>query len=278
MAGQVQVIVCDNDLALSPLDDPRVRVVSFTGSAAVGWQVKARAIRQKVTLELGGNAPVILHDDADVDKAIPSIAAGIFGNAGQSCISIQRVLIQRSIYDRTRDALVSYTQQNIRCGDPARDDVVVGPMITAAARDRTLEQITGAVQSGARVLSGGKLQGVCLEPTLLENVAADHPLCRDEAFAPVAVLMPYDDFSQAMALANDTEYGLQAGVFTRDIGRILQSFHTLDFGGVLVNQTPTFRIDNLPYGGIKNSGIGREGPRWAMEDMTETKTLVIRQV
>lgn len=275
--GQVQIVVCDNDLALSPLDDPRVRVVSFTGSAAVGWKVKERAIKQKITLELGGNAPVILHDDADIEKAIPMIAAGAFGNAGQSCISIQRVLIHASIYDQTRDALVAYTRQNIRCGDPARTDVTVGPMITTAARDRTIEQIAHAKSEGARVLCGGGVQGPCLEPTLLESVHATNPLCRDEAFAPVAVLMPYDDFAQAITLANDTDYGLQAGVFTRDIGRILQSFHALDFGGVTINQTPTFRIDNLPYGGIKNSGLGREGPRYAMEDFTETKTLVVRQ-
>lgn len=276
LPGHVQVVICDNELALEPLDDPRIKVVSFTGSAAVGWKVKSKAVYQKATLELGGNAPVILHEDADISQIIPMLVSGIFANAGQSCISIQRVLIHRPIYDKTRNALVEYTLEHVRCGDPNRRDVIVGPMISPQACQKVLQQIQQALHQGARLLCGGKTQGPCLEPTLLEQVPSDHPLCVDEAFAPVAVLMPYDNWDQALQLANQTNYGLQAGIFTRDIKRITQAFEQLEYGGVLVNQTPTFRIDNLPYGGIKNSGLGREGPRWAMLDMTEIKTLILR--
>ncbi|GIW77153.1 MAG: aldehyde dehydrogenase [Phycisphaerae bacterium] len=274
--GHVQVIVCDNELATQPLEDPRVKVVSFTGSATVGWKIKAQAVHQRVTLELGGNAPVILHDDIDIPRIIPMLASGIFANAGQSCISIQRVLIHRPIYDKTRDLLVQHTLAQVRFGDPTRRDVIVGPMISAEARDRIEQQIRQAIDQGARVLCGGKTQGPCLEPTLLEHVPPDHPLCVDEAFAPLAVLVPYDTWEQALQLANQTDYGLQAGIFTHDLQRITQAFERLEYGGILVNQIPTFRIDHLPYGGVKNSGIGREGPRWAMLDMTEIKTLILR--
>jgi len=276
--GQVNVITVPNDLATRPIDDPRVKVVSFTGSAPIGWAIKQKALKQKVTLELGGNAAVIVHEDAIVEEAVPMIAAGIFANAGQSCISVQRVIVHRSIYDRFKSALVTYTKEKIHAGDPARRDVLVGPMITAEARDKVIALIDSAQAKGARLLTGGKIDGPCVEPTLLENAPADHDICREEAFAPLAVLSAYDSFDDALKQANDSPYGLQAGVFTHDIGRIMKAFHTLDVGSVLINQTPTYRIDNLPYGGTKDSGFGREGPRWAMEDMTELKTLVIRQV
>jgi len=173
---------------------------------------------------------------------------------------------------------VTYTKEKIHAGDPARRDVLVGPMITTEARDKVVALIDSARSKGAKLLTGGKTDGPCVEPTLLENASADHDICREEAFAPLAVLSAYDSFDDALKQANDSPYGLQAGVFTRDIGRIMKAFHTLDVGSVLINQTPTYRIDNLPYGGTKDSGFGREGPRWAMEDMTELKTLVIRQV
>ncbi len=275
--GQVNVITCPNDLAMKPIDDPRVAVVTFTGSAAIGWQIKKQAYKQKVTLELGGNAPVVIHADADIDKAVPLIATGAFAYAGQSCISVQRILIHRSIYDQVRDKLVVHTKQTIKAGDPKRRDVIVGPMISSEAKQKTLDLIDSAKSKGAIVLCGGVAEGNCIEPTLLENVPADHPACRDEAFAPIAVLTAYDDYADALRIANDSPYGLQAGVFTQDIGRIMQAFDTLDVGGVLINQVPTFRIDNLPYGGVKDSGVGREGPRYAMEEMTELKTLVIKQ-
>ncbi len=276
--GQVNVVVVPNELAARPIDDERVKVVSFTGSAKVGWSIKQKAVKQKVTLELGGNAAVIVHEDANLADAVPAIAAGVFGNAGQSCISVQRVLVHRSIYGPFKSALVAYTKEKIRAGDPRQRDVLVGPMITAEARDKVVSLIDSARSLGATILTGGGgASGPCVEPTLLENVPADHPICREEAFAPLAVLSAYDSFDDALRQANDSPYGLQAGIYTRDIGRIMKAFHTLEVGSVLVNQTPTYRIDNLPYGGVKDSGFGREGPRWAMEDMTELRTLVIKQ-
>lgn len=274
--GQVNVLHCDNDATQRLPDDPRIKVISFTGSVPVGWQLKQRAIKQKVTLELGGNAAVIVHDDADIAAVVPPVASGAFGYAGQSCISVQRVYVQRKQYDAFRDALVDYSTTKIITGDPSRRDVLNGPMIDRPTLDRAVANVASAVAAGGTLLCGGRADGPCLMPTLLENVPTDHPLVAEEAFAPIAVLAAYDDFDDALAAVNASRYGLQAGVFTRDIGRITRAYETLDVGGVLVNQTPTARLDHLPYGGVKDSGRGREGVRYAIEDMTEVRTLVIR--
>lgn len=276
-ANQVQVIILPNALAADALRDERVKVVSFTGSAEIGWKLREQAGRRRVTLELGGNAAAIVHDDADIDAAVPMLATGAFAYAGQSCISVQRILAHRAIHDRLREALVAHTQEKILVGDPSRRDVRVGPMISPDAQARVLAMIESARAQGATVLTGGGADGPCVTPTLLENVPVDHPLCTEEAFAPLAVLAPYDSFDEALALANRSRYGLQTGVFTRDIGRILHAFHALEVGSVLINQVPTYRIDNLLYGGAKDSGAGREGVRWAIEEMTELRTLVIKR-
>ncbi len=275
--GQVNVVTAPNELAARPVADDRVKVVSFTGSAPIGWQIKQQANKKKVILELGGNAAVIVHDDADLETAVPMIAAGAFGYAGQTCISVQRIIVSKHIYKSFRDKLVAYVNDKIKTGDPMSREVLVGPMITAEAQDRVLAQLTSAEKHGATILTGGEKNGRCITPALLENVPATHPFICEEAFAPIAVLIPADDFDSALRFANDSKFGLQTGVFTRDIGRIMQAFHTLETGSVLINQTPTFRIDNIPYGGVRDSGFGREGARWAIEDMTELRTLVIRQ-
>lgn len=276
IAGSVQMILCDNALATHPTLDPRVRVVSFTGSAPVGWSIAEKAIGKKVILELGGNAAVVVHDDADLESAVPMIATGAFAYAGQSCISVQRVLVQKSIYDDFKARLISYTREKIRCGDPTNRDVIIGPMIDHIAQERVMKMIGDAVSSGATILTGGQSDGPCVSATLLENVPASHALCQEEAFAPLAVLIPYETFDEALQIVNDSKYGLQAGVFTRDTKLAQRAFEQLEVGGVLINQVPTFRADHLPYGGVKQSGLGREGPRWTIEEYTELRTLVTK--
>lgn len=275
-AGQVNVVTCANDDAGAPLEDERVKMVSFTGSAAVGWKIKALSGRRRVALELGGNAAAIVHDDADLETAIPALATGSFAYAGQSCISTQRLLVHARIFDAFCSRFVAHVSAHIRAGDPRDPAVTVGPMINAAARTRVLAWIDEARAAGARLLHGGQVIGACLEPTILAVPNQNSTLCREEAFAPVVTLQRYETFDEAIALANASRYGLQAGVFTRDIGRIAQAFDRLEVGGVLINQAPTFRTDNQPYGGVKDSGFGREGVRSAMEEMTELKTLVVR--
>ncbi len=277
IAGQVNVVTCPNELASQPVTDPRVKVISFTGSVPIGWQIKQLANQKKVTLELGGNAAVVVHDDADLDVAIPAIANGSFGYAGQTCISVQRIIVQKRIYADFRDRLVAYVKAKIKTGDPRSRDVLNGPMITREAKERVIAQIANAGKHGATILCGGEADGPCVEPTLLENVPASHPFVAEEAFAPIAVLIPYETFEEAVMIVNDSRFGLQAGVYTRDLAQTFAAFHGIEAGAVLINQTPTFRIDNIPYGGVKDSGFGREGARWAMDDMTELRTLVIKQ-
>jgi acyl-CoA reductase-like NAD-dependent aldehyde dehydrogenase len=219
---------------------------------------------------------VIVHADADIDAAIPLIATGAFAYAGQSCISVQRILVQRSIYDAFRDRLVAHVREKVRTGDPRDRNVINGPMIEPGAQQRVLKMIDNAVAAGARLLCGGRAAGPCIEPAILENVPASHDLVAEEAFAPVAVLIPYDDFADALRLANASRYGLQAGVFTRDAALAERAFAELEVGAVLINQVPTFRLDPLPYGGVKDSGFGREGPRWAIEEMTEVRVRIER--
>ena len=276
--GSVSYLITPNELATKPIDDARIKAVSFTGSAPIGWKIKAQALTKKVTLELGGNAAVVLHHDADIATAIPMIATGAYSNAGQSCISVQRIVVHKSIYNDVRNQLVTHIQTKIKAGDPTLRDTLVGPMIEIGAKDRALANIQSAVALGAKILAGGTSSGNVIAPTLLENAPPTASVCRDEVFAPIAVLIAYDTFEEAIKIVNDSEYGLQAGIFTRDIALIMQAFHHFEVGGVLINQVPTFRIDNLPYGGIKNSGVGREGIKYAIEDMTELRTLVIKNI
>jgi acyl-CoA reductase-like NAD-dependent aldehyde dehydrogenase len=275
-AGQLNVVTCANEHAGIPLEDERVKMVSFTGSSAVGWKIKALCGRKRVALELGGNAAALVHEDANLDVAIPSLAAGSFAYAGQSCISTQRILVHARIHDAFCARFTEHVRTEIRAGDPRDSAVTVGPMINAAARARVLAWIDEACGAGGRVLHGGRVVGTCLEPTVLAVPNQNSTLCREEAFAPVVTVQRYESFDEAIALANASRYGLQAGVFTQDINRIAEAFAQLEVGGVLINQAPTFRTDNQPYGGVKESGFGREGVRSAMEEMTELKTLVVR--
>jgi acyl-CoA reductase-like NAD-dependent aldehyde dehydrogenase len=275
-AGQVNVITCNNEDVPLLLEDPRVKKLSFTGSAAVGWDLKSRAGQRKVTLELGGNAAVIVHSDADLQTAIPAIATGAFGLAGQSCISIQRILVHAPIYTEFRTALVRYIEEHIKTGDPRDPTTVVGPLIDSKALARAEALVADALSAGARLLCGGKRIGPCLTATLMEDVSVKCALASEEAFAPIASLQSYGSFPEAIAIANSTPYGLQAGVFTQDLARTLEAFENLEVGGVLINQVPTWRVEQMPYGGVRSSGFGREGVRYAMEEMTELRSLILR--
>jgi glyceraldehyde-3-phosphate dehydrogenase (NADP+) len=275
--GQVNVVTCPNELAARPLADPRVKMVSFTGSAKVGWDIRNKADRKKVTLELGGNAPAIVEPDADLASAIPILAAAGFGYAGQSCIHTQRIYVHQSIYNTFRERFVKQVQEKIKAGDPHDRAVQVGPLIDRANVDRISSWVKEAVAGRAVLLTGGHASGSIYEPTVLENVKPDAKVLCDEVFGPVVVLQPYATFDEAIELANRGPYGLQAGIFTRDLDKAMAAYERLDFGGVLVNQSPTFRVETMPYGGIKDSGLGREGIRYAMDEMTEPKTLIVKR-
>jgi len=275
--GQVNFVTCTTADSATLLKDDRVKKITFTGSPAVGWKLKEQCGKKHITLELGGNAGVILHEDANLDAAIPAVAAGGFGYAGQSCISVQRVIIHESRYDEVKSRLVAHIREKIKTGDPRDRATVVGPMITPDALKGICEKIDAALDRGAKLVCGGEIHGPCLEATVLEDVQPTMELCAKEAFAPLVTLHRYREFAEALEMANASDFGLQAGVFTQNLPLALQAFDVLDVGGVLINQVPTFRVDNMPYGGIKDSGFGREGLRYAMEEMTELKSLIIKQ-
>jgi glyceraldehyde-3-phosphate dehydrogenase (NADP+) len=273
--GQIQVVPFSHELVPGLLGHPAVKMLTFTGSAAVGWDLKRLAVKQRVTLELGGNAAVIIHSDAAWAGAVSPIAAAAFGYAGQSCISVQRIFIHSAIYDGFRNAFVRHTE-TLRNGDPADPATLNGPMIDADARDRVLGWTREALDRGARSLLPLRHEGNCLWPIILENVPPDARIAAEEAFGPVAVLSRYDDFDAALSEVNASRYGLQAGVFTAAFDLAERAFDALDAGAVLINQVPTFRVENMPYGGVKDSGFGREGVRYAMEEMTEWKSFIVR--
>lgn len=276
--GQIQTLPFGHELVAPLLSDPRVRMLSFTGSAPVGWKLKGEAARLKVALELGGNAAVVVEPDSDWTAAIPRIATGAFGYAGQSCISVQRILVQASIYGDFRDALRAHINEKILSGDPRERSTVVGPMINSAARQKVLAWIEEALHAGASALTEISPSGLSLlPPVLLENVRPGCAALDEEAFAPLAVLQSYSTFDEALQQVNASAYGLQAGVFTSDLRKALRAFEEIEAGGVLVNQVPTFRVENMPYGGVKESGFGREGVRYAMEDMTELRSFIVHR-
>lgn len=268
------VLPCPGPRAEVLATDPRIALLSFTGSAAVGWMLKSRAGRKKVTLELGGNAPAIVHEDADLDLAVGKIAAGGFVNAGQNCISVQRVLLHQPIYEDFCDRFVNAARQLV-VGDPRDPATDVGPMIHAAAAQRADAWVAEALSEGAQALLRGEVRGTLFAPTILSEVTRTMKVCAQEVFAPVVTLSPYAAWDDAIAIANDSEYGLQAGVFTRDLGRALDAWERIEAGGVNINEISTFRVDHMPYGGVKASGLGREGIRYAIEDMTELRQMVI---
>lgn len=256
--------------------DDRLKLLSFTGSPDVGWDLKARCGKKKVVLELGGNAAVIIDADADLDDAVDRTVFGAFYQSGQSCIGVQRILVHDAVYDAFKAKLVAKTSTLI-AGSPHDEKTFVGPMIDVKEAARLENWIEEALGKGAALLCGGKREGAMLEATLLENVDPDTKLNREEAFGPVAFLVRFGTWEEALHICNDSKFGLQAGIFTRDIFKILDAWDDLDVGGVVVNDVPSYRVDNMPYGGVKDSGIGREGVRFAMEDMTEIRNLVIRR-
>jgi glyceraldehyde-3-phosphate dehydrogenase (NADP+) len=256
--------------------DERFKLLSFTGSPDVGWDMKSRAGKKKVVLELGGNAGVIVDHDANLDFAVGRILTGSFAYAGQVCISVQRVYIHRDVFDTVVERLVQ-AAGNVKMGDPGDDATELGPMIDEKAVARIHEWVTSAVSEGATVHSGGEPQGRFYPPTILSGVDRDSFVCSREAFAPIVVLFPFDDWSSGLDQINDSVFGLQAGVFTDKLEHALMAFDTLDVGGVILNDIPTYRIDHMPYGGVKDSGLSREGLRYAIEDMTETRLLVVNR-
>lgn len=273
--GAVNVVSGGAEAVAALLADDRVAMLSFTGSAAVGWQLKAAAGRKHVTLELGGNAANIVHNDADLDYACRRLAAGAFSFAGQSCISVQRVLVQRGVYSAVRDRLAAAAAA-LRIGDPADPATELGPMITPEAAARSAAWIHEALQQGARLVTGGTCDGGFLTPTILENVRPEMDVCREEVFAPLLVLIPYDTPAEALALANASRYGLQAALFTNDLNFVLQAFDKLEVGAIIVNDVSGWRMDPMPYGGVKQSGYGREGIRSSIAEMTELRLVVFR--
>lgn len=256
--------------------DERLKLLSFTGSPEVGWDLKAKAGKKKVVLELGGNAAAVVDRDADLDHAVERIVFGAFYQSGQSCIGVQRILIHDEVYETFREKLVAKTR-NLVAGDPKERDTFIGPMISEKEAKRLKGWIDDAVASGATLLCGGGRNGAMLEATLLEDVPQGCAADREEAFGPLANLACFSDWGEVLERINDSRFGLQAGIFTRDIHQVLDAWDRLEVGGVVVNDVPSYRVDNMPYGGVKDSGLGREGIRFAIEDMTEIRNLVIRR-
>jgi acyl-CoA reductase-like NAD-dependent aldehyde dehydrogenase len=274
--GAFSILPCSNEDAGLLVEDERIALLSFTGGL-IGWDLKARAGRKKVVLELGGNAACIVDADPGVamDALVQRLVTGAYYQSGQSCIGVQRIYVHASRYEAVRDALADAVSQ-LRMGDPREEDVFIGPVIDEAAAERIERWIEEAVAAGATRLAGGKRRGTLVPATLLEGVRHDLALYREEVFGPVALLEAFDDFDDALARVNDSEFGLQAGVFTASLAHALRAWDVLEVGGVVIGDVPSFRVDNMPYGGVKRSGFGREGVRWAIEDMTEPRLLVIR--
>jgi acyl-CoA reductase-like NAD-dependent aldehyde dehydrogenase len=257
------------------VEDERVKLITFTGSAAVGWKLAERAPKKKVNLELGNATPVIVEADADLEDAATRLAANGFSFAGQSCISVQRIYVQSRAYGEFKERFLPKVEA-LNVGDPADEETDVGPLISADDRDRVLAWIDEARAGGAEVLTGGELEGELLRPTVIERPAPDAKVACEEVFGPVVTLQPYETLGEALALANGTRYGLQAGIFTSALTTALRAARELEFGGVTVNEAPTFRADQMPYGGVKDSGNTREGPAWAVRELTEERLVVIQ--
>jgi len=273
--GAFSVLPCPRSGAELFTTDERLKLLSFTGSPEVGWDLKARAGKKPVVLELGGNAAVVIEPDADLEDAVERIVFGAFYQSGQSCIGVQRVLAHESVYSEFRERLVKATSA-LRMGDPKDPETFIGPMISEQEAARLDGWIREAVAAGATLLCGGHREGAMLEATLLEDAPGDQAVVCQEAFGPVAVLSRYADFDAALRAVNDSVFGLQAGIFTRDLYKAQKAWNELEVGGVVIGDVPSWRVDHMPYGGVKDSGLGREGIRFAMEDMTEVRLLVVR--
>ncbi len=272
--GGLNILPCDNTVAEQLVTDPRFKLLSFTGSAAVGWKLKALSGKKKVVLELGGNAGVIVEPDADLELATQRCATGGFAYAGQTCISVQRIFVHHSIADLFTTKLLLQVAR-LKAGDPGESGTIVGPLIDQGAANRVEGWIAEAVSQGARVLLGGKRLGSVVEATVLGNVTPAMKVSCQEIFGPVVTVTPYQEFEEAIEALNQSDYGLQAGVFTQNVDKIFQAFRRLEVGAVLANEIPTFRTEHMPYGGVKDSGLGREGVASTIEEMTEPRLLVL---
>ena len=272
--GSVSVLPMARDMGDRMVEDDRFRVLSFTGSPEVGWDMRSRAGSKHVALELGGNAGLIVDETADVSRAVSRTVRGAFKHAGQLCISVQRAFVHESVWDEFVGGLAEGAAK-LAVGHPLDESVDLGPMVSIEAADRFMEWLDEAVALGGSVVEGGEREGAYVRPTVVEGVPPHARLCAEEAFAPVVVVSPFTRFGDALERCNDSRYGLQAGVFTRDLSRAWAAFENLDVGGVVIDDVPTFRMDNMPYGGSKRSGSGREGIRWAMEHMTELRLMVV---
>ncbi len=275
--GAFSILPCSREGAALFTEDERLKLLSFTGSPLVGWALKAKAGKKKVVLELGGNAACIVDHDTDLSDAIQRIIFGAFYQSGQSCVGVQRILVHQDIYQDFKKRLVE-AAKTLKSGDPSLEDTFIGPMINEKEAIRVEEWINSAVNNGAELLCGGRRQGAILEATLLDNVPKEEDICRQEAFGPVAVLSSFNDFDAAIAEVNNSDFGLQTGIFTRDIYKIHRAWNNLEVGGIIIGDVPSWRSDQMPYGGVKDSGLGREGIRYAIEDMTEPRLLVIRNI
>jgi acyl-CoA reductase-like NAD-dependent aldehyde dehydrogenase len=275
--GVFSILPAHRDGADLFTEDDRLKLLSFTGSPQVGWELKAKAGRKKVVLELGGNAACLVDADQKdrLDHVVERLVFGAFYQSGQSCISVQRILIHADIYDTVRDKLVAAVKA-LKMGDPKLEDTFIGPMISEGEAKRLDGWVRNAVKAGATLLCGGQREGAMLQATLLENVPQTTEINCEEAFGPVAALYRFDDFDAALEQINASKFGLQAGLFTTNINKAMRAWDHLDVGGVVINDVPSWRVDNMPYGGVKDSGLGREGVRYAIEDMTEIRLLVIR--
>jgi len=272
--GSVSILPMTRELGDQLVADDRFKLLTFTGSPSVGWRMKARAGKKKVVLELGGNAGVIVDRTADLDWAVRRILVGAYTYAGQVCISVQRIFVHEAVWDEFLRRFVAGAEA-LKVGDPLDPATDVGPMVDDAAAARTQRWVEEAVAMGGRILAGGKADGRYFAPTVLVDTPVEAQICSNEAFAPVVVAFPFSDFSAAVKGVNDSFYGLQTGVFTNDLEHAWQAFEELVVGGVIVNDVPTYRVDHMPYGGVKDSGLGREGLRYAIEDMTEIRIMVL---
>jgi acyl-CoA reductase-like NAD-dependent aldehyde dehydrogenase len=273
-AGAVSILPMTREQGDRMVEDPRFKLLTFTGSPSVGWRMKERAGKKKVVLELGGNAGVIVDESADLDWAVKRTLTGAFGYAGQVCISVQRMYVHERIWDMFMERFVEGARA-LAVGDPLDPATDVGPMVDPAAAQRTQRWVDEATALGGQVLLGGTAYGTYFAPTVLTDVPVTAQVCSNEAFAPLVVAFPFTDFDQAVAAVNDSFFGLQTGVFTNDLRNAWRAFEELEVGGVIVNDIPTYRVDHMPYGGVKDSGLGREGLRYAIEDMTELRIMVL---
>jgi acyl-CoA reductase-like NAD-dependent aldehyde dehydrogenase len=273
-AGMVSVLPMSRELGDRMVSDERFKLLSFTGSPAVGWRMKNRAGKKKIVLELGGNAGLIIDRSANLDWAVRRAVTGAYAYSGQTCISVQRVFVHEDVWDEFLRRFVAASAA-LKVGDPADPTTDVGPMVDEANARRTQEWVEEAVAMGGKVLLGGHAEGTFFPPTVMTDVPYAARACSAEAFAPLVVMYPFKTMAEAIHLVNDSAFGLQTGVFTSDLADAWTAFHELEVGGVIINDIPSYRIDHMPYGGIKDSGQGREGLRWAIEDMTEPRIMVL---